>query len=98
MVEKWQAKLKKVKKMDPVTLLGILAGVITTIGLLPQVLVSFRTRKTKDLSMGMLVMMNSGLLLWIIYGFMIQNAPLLMADSVSFLINSGLMVLKVKHG
>lgn len=84
--------------MDPVTLLGILAGAITTIGLLPQVIVSFRTKSTKDLSMGMLTMMSSGLLLWIIYGIMIQNIPLLMADSVSFLINSGLLIMKFKHG
>ncbi len=54
--------------MSPVAAVGFAAGALTTLAYLPQALHSFRTRSVRDLSMTMLVSLNVGLALWVVYG------------------------------
>ncbi|MEO0338538.1 MAG: SemiSWEET family transporter, partial [Bacteroidota bacterium] len=57
-----------------IELIGIIAGIFSTAGFVPQVYKTWRTKSVEDLSMGMIVILVIGILLWLIYGFY-KNAP-----------------------
>ena len=61
--------------MNLVTVLGLFAGSLTTIAFLPQVIKTWRTRSTKDISLEMFAIFCSGVLLWIIYGSLVKDIP-----------------------
>ena len=84
--------------MTPVTLLGLAAAFCTTIAYLPQVVQAWRTRSTKDLSLPMLLVLTTGLLLWLIYGAIIRDVPLIAANSVTFVLTGTILYFKLRHG
>ncbi len=84
--------------MSWVTILGLAAAVCTTTALLPQVLKSWKTKKTEDISLIMYIILITGTLLWLIYGVLIKNIPILAANSVGVIFISSVIILKLKHG
>lgn len=84
--------------MDPVTAIGLLAGFLTTLSSLPQVIKSFKTKKTRDLSLGWVVLILSGVSLWLVYGILVQDLPLIATNSISMVLLLVLLVLKMKFG
>ena len=75
--------------------LGYLAGGLTTAAFVPQVWKSVRTRSVKDLSAFMLVMFNTGVALWIVYGWMLDSLPVIVANVATLLLNVPLVILKL---
>ncbi len=55
-------------------IIGILAGLLTLVGYLPQTLKTIRSRRTKDLSLATFIIIGSSALLWTIYG-LANNIP-----------------------
>jgi len=84
--------------MDVVTLVGLVAGTLTTIAFLPQLLHTWRTKSAKDISLGMFLTFCTGVLLWLIYGFMIQSLPVILANGVTLVLAGVILVLKLKYG
>ena len=84
--------------MTPVTLLGLAAAFCTTVAYLPQVVQAWRTRSTKDLSLPMLLVLTTGLLLWLVYGAIIRDVPLIAANSVTFALTGTILYFKLRHG
>lgn len=84
--------------MDPVTLLGMAAGTLTTISFVPQVIRTWKTRSTKDISTGMFAMFSTGILLWTLYGVAINSLPVIFTNSITFVLAFIILVLKIKHG
>jgi MtN3 and saliva related transmembrane protein len=85
--------------MDAVTTtLGLLAGTLTTIAFLPQVIKTWTSRSAKDLSLGMLGAFSAGVLLWLIYGFLIDSLPIILANAVTLILACANLVLKLKYG
>ena len=82
--------------MDSVTLLGLTAGTLTTMSLLPQAIKILRSQSAKDISSGMFVTLVAGLFLWICYGFVISSFPVIIANIASFLLASIILALKIK--
>ena len=78
--------------------IGVLAGICTTGSLLPQVIKTIRTRNTKDISLLMYVLLTIGVLLWVIYGFLLKEFPIIIANGTSLLLTLSVLVLKIKHG
>lgn len=76
--------------------LGLLAGFLTTSSAFPQLLKSYKTKSTKDLSLWYLTVILSGVALWIVYGFVISDVPVIVANCVSFLPLSCTLYLKLK--
>ncbi len=85
-------------KLDSRTLLGLAAGALTTFSLLPQVIKTWKSRSTQDISIAMFVILCAGLLTWVLYGFMINSMPVILANIVSFFLGMVVVVLKLKHG
>jgi MtN3 and saliva related transmembrane protein len=80
------------------TTIGVLAGICTTGSLLPQVIKTIRTRNTKDISLLMYVLLTIGVLLWVIYGCLLKEFPIIIANGTSLLLTVSVMALKIKHG
>ncbi len=84
--------------MDYITMLGLTAGTLTTMSMLPQAIKIMRSQSAKDISLGMFATLAAGLLLWIFYGFLISSLPVVIANIVSFLLASVILSLKIKLG
>lgn len=84
--------------MNGVTLLGILAGVLTTVSFAPQVIKSWRTRHTRDVSLGMFCILCLGLALWIVYGVLLKDLPLILANGVTLALAASILALKIRYG
>lgn len=76
--------------------LGLLAGALTTSSAFPQLIKSYKTKSTEDLSIWFLIALLTGVTLWIIYGVAMADIPLIVANSVSFLPLSCTLYLKIK--
>jgi len=76
--------------------LGLLAGALTTGSAFPQLIKSYKTRSTADLSIWFLIAILSGVTLWILYGVAVSDVPLIIANSISFLPLSCTLYLKIK--
>ncbi|VVC02303.1 PQ loop repeat protein [uncultured archaeon] len=84
--------------MDNIDLLGYVAGILVVISLLPQVLKSWKTKSTKDISLSRYVIYIAGLVLWIIYALTISNGPVALMNSVGLLLALCVLFLKLKYG
>ncbi|MCA9471558.1 MAG: SemiSWEET family sugar transporter [Nitrospira sp.] len=83
--------------MTMVTLLGLAAGTLTTLAFLPQLIKTWRTRSADDVSLGMLLTLCSGIILWIIYGLSIHDLPLILANGVTFILAFMILCLKIRY-
>lgn len=84
--------------MDGVTALGLVAGTLTTIAFIPQIVKTWKSRSTGDLSWGMVSIFSTGVLLWLIYGIWIDSMPVILANTVTLLLQTGIIALKIKYG
>jgi len=83
--------------MDATVLIGYLAGTLTTVSFLPQVIRSYKTRSTHDISFKMLLLFGAGMLLWTIYGFLVNSMPIIAANVITFALVVVLIAMKVKY-
>lgn len=74
-----------------VSIIGGLAGVLTTVAIIPQIIKALRSKQVDDISPVFLSILIIGLGLWVIYGLLIQDYPIIITNGVSFLLN-GLML------
>lgn len=81
-----------------VTLLGLLAGTLTTIAFLPQLLKTWRSRSARDISLGMFSIFSTGVLLWLIYGLLIGDWPIIIANFVTFVLAGTILIFKLRYG
>ena len=77
-------------------LIGAVAGTLTTIAFVPQVLRTWRTRRADDISMGMLLLFTTGVALWELYGLIIGAMPVIAANGVTLVLAAMMIVLKAR--
>lgn len=78
--------------------IGALAAVLTTLCWVPQALKIIRDRETRAISLTATALSVLGILLWLIYGLAIADAPLIGSSAVTFAITAAILALKVRHG
>jgi MtN3 and saliva related transmembrane protein len=78
--------------------IGYLAGTLTTLAFVPQVVRSWRTRSTGDLSTGMLITFSAGVALWFIYGLGLRAWPIVVANGVTLALALVLVGFKLASG
>lgn len=83
--------------MDQVTLIGLLAGTLTTIAFIPQLQQTWRTRSANDVSLGMLLTFIIGVFLWLIYGLMLDALPIILANLITLVLTLAILILKVRY-
>ena len=77
-------------------MVGFFAGFLTTISFLPQVVKTWKTRSASDLSLGMFSVFSVGVLFWLAYGFLIQEPPMILWNSVTLIFVLAILVMKLK--
>ncbi|MHC1699080.1 MAG: SemiSWEET family sugar transporter [Geobacteraceae bacterium] len=75
--------------------LGLLAGILTSCAVLPQIYRAFRTRQVRDISVWQPILLVVGMGLWLLYGILIGDLPLIAANIFSISCNLLLIVMKV---
>lgn len=83
---------------DVVTALGLVAATLTTISFLPQVLRTLRTRDTRSISVGMYAAFVTGVGLWLVYGLLTGDVPIIVANAITFVLSGIVFVLKLRYG
>ncbi|HET7615271.1 MAG TPA: SemiSWEET transporter [Gemmatimonadaceae bacterium] len=78
--------------------LGYFAGFLTVVSFLPQVIRTWRSRRTGDLSLGMFSLLVTASTLWIIYGFIIDDWPVIITNLGMVILNGSIGVAKVRYG
>lgn len=78
--------------------IGLVAGVLTTVAFVPQVLRTWRTGSARDFSLDMLLLFVAGLALWLVYGLLSRSAPMVLANAATLLLASYILVVKVRRG
>jgi MtN3 and saliva related transmembrane protein len=84
-------------KGDWIEALGLFAGMLTTAAFLPQVIKAWKSRSTRDISLGMFTMFCTGVFLWIVYGFLVGDLPVIVANAATFLLAAGILALKLRY-
>lgn len=77
--------------------LGYAAGIITTLAFLPQAFRIFNTRRTRDISLIWAVAMNTGIVLWLLYGIAKNDLPMIAANSISLILLMIILFLKLRY-
>ena len=88
-------KINRDLKLEEI--IGIIAATCTTGSFLPQVIKIFQTRNTRDLSLGMYSLFTIGVTLWLIYGFMIDSFPIILANSITVCLTSTVLFMKLRE-
>lgn len=83
--------------MDVTNLVGLLAGTLTTVSFLPQVLKTWRSRSAGDISLVMFVLFSLGVFLWILYGFSVGAVPVIIANTVTLLLSMTILFFKIRY-
>jgi MtN3 and saliva related transmembrane protein len=84
--------------MDDWLLLGLAAGFFTTVGFVPQILKSVRTKRMDEVSLLMPMLLSLGMLLWLLFGLMIGSAPVIIWNAIGLALNLFLAGLKLYYG
>jgi MtN3 and saliva related transmembrane protein len=77
---------------------GYVAMVMIPVSLLPQVIKSWRTRSTRDISLTWTSIYTAGLVCWLVYGIGIGSVPLIISPIIEGSFALSLLVLKIMHG
>ena len=73
-------------------ILGLVAGGITSVAMLPQLIKVLKEEDVKDLSLLMIVVLITGLSLWVWYGFMKDELPIILSNAFAVLVNIALLI------
>lgn len=84
--------------MQITELIGFTAGGLVTISYLPQVIKSWKTKSTRDVSLLLGAVNSIGQILWIVYGVVVHSASLVTMSSLTLSLTLSLLFLKIKHG
>jgi MtN3 and saliva related transmembrane protein len=83
--------------MNTFTIIGLVAALCTTISFIPQAMRIIKTKHTKDLSLAMYSIFTTGILLWLVYGILIKDFPLIISNAITFVFTSTILILKIKY-
>lgn len=77
-------------------IIGIIAGTLCTISFLPQVIRIARTRHTKDLSLVTFSIFSLGVFLWLVYGLILKELPIILANAATLTLALIIVAMKLK--
>ena len=79
------------------SIIGSLAAIVITAGYLPQTIRTVRTRSTDDIAMGSFLLLLLGSVLWVVYGFLIEDVPLVVANGLASIMSGTVFVIKMNN-
>ncbi|KGA92774.1 hypothetical protein LptCag_0509 [Leptospirillum ferriphilum] len=82
--------------IDPANMIGFLAGALTTVSFLPQIVKVLKTRDTRSLSVSMYGLFTLGVFLWLVYGWIVHSPPVIFYNAMTFLLSAALLAAKIR--
>jgi MtN3 and saliva related transmembrane protein len=82
--------------MESANTLGLIAGTLTTVAFIPQVVKIWKTRHATDISLGMFAIFSSGVLMWLFYGIEIDALPVIVANAITLGLSLTILFFKIK--
>jgi len=80
------------------TIIGLVAAVFTTVSFVPQAVKIIKIKETRDISLMTYLLLEAGIFLWLIYGILIGNLPVILANGVTLVFTTIIVVMKIKFG
>jgi MtN3 and saliva related transmembrane protein len=84
--------------MDWIRIIGFIAAFCTTISFLPQAIRTIKTKDTSGISKRMYSLFTLGVLLWLIFGIYTTNWPIIIANAITLILSSVILMVKLKAG
>jgi len=78
--------------------IGFLAAFLTTVSFIPQVIQVWRSKHTKDISLGMYGIFVAGVLMWLAYGVLLNSWPMILANCITLALAGSVLAMKLKYG
>ena len=78
--------------------LGLIATCFTSSSFVPQVWRTWKTRDVSGISLMTYVIINIGLILWLIYGVLRGDLPLTVANSIMVVLTGAILIMKIRYG
>ncbi|HSD96617.1 MAG TPA: SemiSWEET transporter [Sulfuricaulis sp.] len=82
--------------MESANTLGLIAGALTTVAFIPQVIKIWKTKHATDISLGMFAIFSGGVLLWLFYGIEIDAVPVIVANAITLGLSLAILFFKIK--
>jgi MtN3 and saliva related transmembrane protein len=73
--------------MDIKLTTGLAAGILTAVSMLPQLVKVFKEKKADQINISAFLILATGIALWVVYGFMIDDLPVILTNMFSFAVN-----------
>ncbi|MEX0646181.1 MAG: SemiSWEET transporter [Balneolaceae bacterium] len=83
--------------MEYALYIGLIAGACTTGAFLPQVIKTWKSKSAKDLSLGMYVLFCMGIILWLTYGIMISDLPVILTNAATLTLAFSILYFKLYY-
>ena len=83
--------------IDYIEVIGLIAAFLTTAAFLPQVYKTWKTKDVSSLSLPMLTMFFVGVIMWLIYGFLIESLAIILANAITLISLFLLVYFKLKY-
>lgn len=78
--------------------IGLIAGFFTTLGYAPQIVKGYLTGRMDDVSILMPLLLTIGLSLWLIYGLVMDDFPIIFWNAIAVVFNFLIIVMKLHYG
>ena len=83
--------------MNWITIMGFIAASLTTFAFLPQVIKTWRMKETRDISLWMYLVFTIGVSLWLGYGILIGDYPVLIANGATLILALTILIAKIRY-
>lgn len=84
-------------QVDPIEIIGFIAAILTTSAFVPQVYKTWKTKDVKGISLTMFLVMFTGIILWLVYGFFINSLSMVLANVITALLVLLIIIFRIKY-
>jgi MtN3 and saliva related transmembrane protein len=80
---------------ENISILGIIAGTLTTISFLPQVIKIYKDKDTKSLSLSMFILFFIGMTFWLLYSIFLNKIEMIIPNGITLFLSSYILYMKI---
>ena len=84
--------------MDVTSIVGTIGATLTVTAFVPQVIKTIKTKDTKAISLPMYAMFTTGVFIWLMYGFLLKEAPIIIGNFITLVLALTVLIMKIRHG
>ena len=78
-------------------IIGTIAGILVLSSFIPQLMKAYKTKKMFDVSVHLMILIASGMFLWVIYGFIRSDPVIIGTNATGFALNVTLLATKIRY-